>query len=91
MMVKLNPLIQNIYGDLNFKKIGNKLQFVNASNVTNFSDLHHAKLAAERQIYRYYEQLGTQIKNIAQGFCSKFSKSIVRITLQYSPKWQCKF
>ncbi|KES14993.1 hypothetical protein GASC598B02_004770 [Gilliamella apicola SCGC AB-598-B02] len=67
-------LIQNIYGDLNFKKIGNELKFVNASNVTDFSNIQHTKLAAERQISRYYEQVGTKVKNIAKGFAQNLAK-----------------
>ncbi|MBI0094082.1 MULTISPECIES: autotransporter outer membrane beta-barrel domain-containing protein [Gilliamella] len=67
-------LIQNIYGDLNFKKIGNELKFVNASNVTDFSNVQHAKSAAERQISRYYEQVGTKVKNIAKGFAQNLAK-----------------
>lgn len=35
--------IQNIYDDLNFRKTGNELKFINASNVTDFTNLQNAK------------------------------------------------
>lgn len=67
-------LIQNIYGDLNFKQSGNDLIFVNASNVTNFADSQNAKAAATRQISRYYQQIGTNSKNVAKHFAENLSK-----------------
>ena len=71
---QLKPLIQNIYGDLNFKQSGNELVFVNASNVTNFDDVKNAQNAAKRQISRYYQQSGTSSKNVAKRFTDNLVK-----------------
>lgn len=67
-------LIQNIYGDLNFKLTGNELKFVNATNVTDFSNVAQTKAAADRQVSRYYQQVGTNSKNVAKRFAQNVAK-----------------
>ncbi|OCG23941.1 hypothetical protein A9G11_04750 [Gilliamella sp. wkB108] len=67
-------LIQNIYGDLNFKLTGNELKFVNASNVTDFTNAWQTKAAADRQVSRYYQEVGTGSKNVAKRFSQNLAK-----------------
>lgn len=67
-------LIKNIYGDFNFKLVGNELSFVNASNITNLNDDQQSEAAAKRQLNRYYRQVGMNSKNIAKGFTANLVK-----------------